>query len=158
VIVEFTGLLPRVLLDGECAMKHLPFSALAVALVLATTQVANSGEKGNPILDAAKANVSDPNKPFTMIVILSVKDGEGKAVEAAFLPAIKATRNEKGCIAYDLNRDLKEPTRYYVYERWQSVAALERHLQTEHIKTLLDNIRDRLAGAPEAKFYAVAAE
>ena len=119
---------------------------------------AAAGEKGNPILDAAKENVADPKKPFTMVVIVTVKDGKGGELETAMKPAIAATRKEKGCIAYDLNRDNKDANKYYVYERWQSLAALEAHLQTEHIKTFLGKIGDIVAGQPELKFFVVAGE
>src|ERR1043166_7601779 len=111
--------------------------ALATLVLLSRSPLARTGDKGNPILQAAKEKVSDPKKPFTMVVFLTVKQDQGKALEEAFQPAIKATRKESGCIAYDLNRDSTDPNKYYVYERWQSVAALEKHLETDHIKTLL---------------------
>jgi hypothetical protein len=62
----------------------------------------------NPILSAVKDGLKDPTKPFAMGVIVKVKDGQGAKFEAAFAKALKATRQEKGCIAYDLNRDVKE--------------------------------------------------
>lgn len=112
----------------------------------------------DPIVALAKEKVADPKKPFTLVIVLTTKEGQGKPLEELFKPAITATRKEKGCIAYDLNRDLGDATKYYVYERWQSVAALEAHLQTPHIKTLLGKIGDVLAAEPEAKIYGVAGE
>lgn len=137
-------------------MKRV-LAPLALALVVLCAPV-HAGEKSDPIIDAAKKNVSDPTKPFTMVVVLTVKDGKGKELETAFAPAIKATRKEKGCIAYDLNGDKNDATKYYVYERWQSIAALEAHLKTAHIKTLLGTVGDLIAGPPEAKFYSVVGE
>jgi quinol monooxygenase YgiN len=127
-------------------------------LTVASSRFLSAGEKDNPILEAAKANVADPKKPFAMLVIIQVKEGQGKAFEDLMKPCIAATRKEKGCITYDLNRDGKEATKYYVYERWQSVAALEYHTQTEHIKTLFSKIGDVIAGPPDVKFYVVAGE
>jgi quinol monooxygenase YgiN len=112
----------------------------------------------NPIVALAKEKVADPKKPFTLVVVLTVKEGQGKQLEELFKPAIAATRKEKGCIAYDLNRDLGDATKYYVYERWQTLAALEAHMQTPHIKTLLGKVGDVVAGEPEAKIYGVAGE
>jgi quinol monooxygenase YgiN len=132
--------------------------ALAALLLLSSSPIARTGDKGNPILDAAKEKVSNPKKPFTMVVFLTVKKDQGKALEEAFQPAIKATRKEPGCIAYDLNRDGSDPTKYYVYERWQSVAALEKHLETDHIKALLKKASDLLAGPPDAKFFTIVGE
>lgn len=127
-------------------------------VIVSSTKLLSAGEKDNPIVEAAKANVADPKKPFTMVVIVEVKEGQGKALEDLMKPCIAATRKEKGCIAYDLNRDPKDATKYHVYERWQSVAALEHHMQTEHIKTLLSKIGDVITGPPEVKFYVVAGE
>lgn len=141
-------------------MKRLiPLFFCSAGILFALTPVGHSGgDKKNPIVEAAKANVSDPTKPFTLVVLVTVKEGQGQQFEKLFQPALKATRKEKGCIAYDLNRDLKEATKYYVYERWQSLAALEQHMETEHIKTLLAQIPDVLANPPDFKFFAIAAE
>jgi quinol monooxygenase YgiN len=58
--------------------------------------------------------------------------------EAAFATAIAATRDEAGMIAYDLNRDENHRTQYVVYERWRTLADLERHLRTPYIQTLIE--------------------
>lgn len=138
----------------KCTLTVIAFSLVIVS----STKLLSAGEKDNPIVEAAKANVANPKKPFTMVVIVEVKEGQGKALEDLMKPCIAATRKEKGCIAYDLNRDPKDATKYHVYERWQSVAALEHHMQTEHIKTLLSKIGDVITGPPEVKFYVVAGE
>ena len=138
----------------KCSLTVIAFSLVIVS----STKLLSAGEKDNPIVEAAKANVADPKKPFTMVVLVTVNEGQGKALEDLMKPCIAATRKEKGCIAYDLNRDPKDATKYHVYERWQSVAALEHHMQTEHIKTLLSKIGDVVAWPPEVKFYVVAGE
>ena len=66
---------------------------------------------------------------------------------------IEATRKEKGCIAYDLNRDLEDPTKFLFYERWQSVDALSTHLNAEHTKKLVGGLGKLLEGAPAFHFY-----
>ena len=53
-------------------------------------------------------------------------DSDNLGSDEAITPlakAAKATRAEKGCIAYDLNRDTEDTARYVVYERWKNVAA-----------------------------------
>jgi quinol monooxygenase YgiN len=145
---------------GEWSMNRFLWllGCAGVAFCLTVPSGHSGGDKKNPILEAARENVSDPKKPFTMVVMVKVQEGQGKSFEKLFQPAIQATRKEKGCIAYDLNRDLKDATKYYVYERWKSIAALEQHMETEHIKTLLSKLPEVLAGPPEAMFFAVAGE
>ena len=124
--------------------------AVALAGTLLVASRTPSEEKENPIAALVKAAVKDPAKPFTLVIHLKVKEGSEEKLEAAFAKAVKVTRQEKGNRAYDLNRDTKTPTAYLVYERWQSVAALEAHLKSSHITALLAELGDLLASPPEA--------
>jgi quinol monooxygenase YgiN len=38
-----------------------------------------------------------------------------------------------------------------VYERWQNLAALQAHLETDYIKTLLKAVGEVLEGGPELR-------
>ena len=122
------------------------FSALHVSITLAQDQT-------DAIAAQVKASVKDPTKPFTLLVSLQVKEGDGeKLMEVrVFAKAVTPTRREKGCLAYELNRDPKTPTSYLLYERWQGLAALETHLRSEHITTLLGQISEMVAGPPELR-------
>src|SRR5262245_39834258 len=121
---------------------------LAATAALALSAPAPAQEKPNPIAAQVKAAVKDPAKPFTMLVHLKTREGAGKKFEAAFAKAIKPTRKEKGCLAYDLNHDPKTPTRYLLYERWENLASLEAHLKSAHITALLKELGDLLEGPP----------
>jgi quinol monooxygenase YgiN len=127
----------------------------AAALVVLTGSLllpgASAQDKPHPIVAAVKANLKDPSKPFTMIVHIQVKEGNGAKFEEAFAKAIGPTRKEKGCTRYDLNRDLKKAGHYLIYERWDNIDALDAHLKTKHITTLLMEIGDMLASPPEAE-------
>jgi len=128
---------------------------LVVALFLPTAAAA---EEENPILAFVKTKVKHPDKPFTLIVALKVKEGEEKKFETAFAKAVKASRKEKGCITYDLSRDTSDASRYLVYERWKSVDALKTHLASEPIKELLAELPALLDGMPEPRVLTPAAE
>jgi quinol monooxygenase YgiN len=129
-----------------------------LAVSLPTVTRAPAGEKPNPIAAKVKASLKDSAKPFTLIVRLRVKDDAGDKLEAAFAKAAKATRKEKGCLAYDLNRDAKAPTQYLLYERWQNLDSLEAHLRAPHITALLAQLGDLLAGPPEAQVFLPAGD
>lgn len=137
--------------------KPLALLAALVALPLAASAVLGADEP-NPIVTAIKAQLKDPDKPFTMFVRLQVKDGMQAKFEAAFAKAITGTRKEKGNLAYDLNRDAKDPTRYVVYERWKSLKDLDSHLKQPYLTALLAILPDMLTGAPEANAYLPAGE
>lgn len=128
--------------------------AVVVALVVwgSGRQPARAQQEGqNPILAQVKATLKDPSKPFTMAVRLSVQPGMEEKFEAAFATAVKPTRQEKGCLAYELSRDAKTPTQYLAYERWRDLEGLDAHLNAPHFKTLVAAIGDLLSGAPEVQ-------
>jgi quinol monooxygenase YgiN len=137
-------------------VRWLPLGLLAVILLAPSR--ATGEEKEDPILAFVKKQVKDPAKPFTLVVSLKVKEGTGDKFEAAFAKALTATRKEKGCLTYDLNRDSQDALSYVVYERWKSVADLEAHLKSDHIKTLLKVLPDVAAGAPDLRVLTPASE
>jgi quinol monooxygenase YgiN len=134
----------------------VPGGAVAMTVLLAGNAPAQ--EKPHPVAVMVKAALKDPDAPFTLLVRFQAKEGAGEKLEAAFATAAKATRQEKGCLAYQLNRDVKMPTRYVVYERWQNLAALEAHLKSAHITTLLAEINEIRATPPEAEVLIPVAE
>jgi quinol monooxygenase YgiN len=131
---------------------------LLLAALLLLPAPATAQEKENPILSFVKSRVKNADKPFTLVILLQVKKGSGAKLEAAFAKASRATHKEKGCLAYDLNRDTEKPERYVVYERWQNLKALEAHLNTAHIKKLLADLPELLAGMPEPRVLIPAGE
>ncbi len=50
---------------------------------------------------------------------------------------VKLTREEDGCIAYELFQDVKDPSIIAFIETWESEEALGRHLQSEHFQRLV---------------------
>jgi quinol monooxygenase YgiN len=132
--------------------------AIGLLAVLWNTNRVAGEDKENPVITFVKSRLKQPDKPFTLIVHVQVKEGAGKQFEAAFAKAISATRKEKGNLAYDLNRDTQDPSRYLVYERWKDLAALEAHLKTPHLKALLAELPKVTDGAPESQVLLAAGE
>ena len=131
----------------------MTFPMKASLLMVAFALAGPTAAQDNPIVAEVKLAVSDASKPFAMALLVKVKDGQGAKFEAAFVKAQKATRQEKGCQTYELNRHAKDESRYVVYERWRNVDALASHMNTEHIRTLLAEIHDLLEGAPEVHVF-----
>jgi quinol monooxygenase YgiN len=132
--------------------------AIGLLAVLGNTNRVAGEDKENPVITVVKSRLKNPDQPFTLIVRVQVKEGAGKQFEAAFAKAIPATRKEKGNLAYDLNRDTQNPSRYLVYERWKDLAALEAHLKTPYIKELLAELLKVTDGAPESQILLAAGE
>ena len=54
---------------------------------------------------------------------------------AAAAEVSRATRLEAGCLAYHFSADELEEGLAHVYEQWTDKAALDAHLQLEHVTT-----------------------
>lgn len=128
-----------------------------LALLWNTNRVAGQDQE-NPVITFVKSRVKNSDKPFTLVLRVQVKQGSGKQFEAAFAKALSATRKEKGNLAYDLNRDTRNPSNYLIYERWKDLAALEAHLKAPYLKALLAELPKVTDGAPESQVLLPAGE
>lgn len=50
---------------------------------------------------------------------------------------IEKTKQEQGCIAYDLYHDLKQRGHFVFIEEWVDRAALNAHVESEHFQRLV---------------------
>lgn len=51
-----------------------------------------------------------------------------------------ATRNERGCIRYNLHRDIDDDSILTMIEEWENEDCLKAHFETEHFKTIVPRI------------------
>lgn len=68
-----------------------------------------------------------------MIATLRLKPGEHPAFMHAAANLIAATRQEPGCISYDLQRSITDPQVFVFLERWNSRDSMEIHMRSEHL-------------------------
>jgi quinol monooxygenase YgiN len=61
------------------------------------------------------------------------KDAEG-AVDTELKKLVDASKQEHGCIAYELYQYKDEPTRYVIEEEWENEDVLALHMDTPHYK------------------------
>ena len=125
-------------------------SALVVAGALAEARA----EDDHPVVALVKSKVKDTTKPFALLVEFKVKEGKAKDFEAAFVPALAATKKEPGCIAYELNHDPDHPDTYIMYEKFKSVGALDAHIKMKYTETLLKTVGELTVGGPKVKVYS----
>jgi quinol monooxygenase YgiN len=134
----------------------LPLVVLAAVVSLCWLPAVSSSsaaDEPHPIARQVKEQVPDPSKPFVMLVKFQAKPGQGDALVKAFGPAIAATLKEKGCQDYRLSRSVTEPESFVLYERWESLADLEAHLASDHIKALGPALEPIRAAAPTVDLF-----
>ncbi len=62
-------------------------------------------------------------------------------IRGAALAMIAATRDEDGCIEYEFSEVIGEPGTMRIFERWESVAALEAHFVAPHMAIWQDAMK-----------------
>lgn len=72
--------------------------------------------------------------PITVVAKVVARKDCVDAVKSELLKLIAPTRQENGCIAYNLHQDHEDPTVFVFYETWENGACLDAHMATEHFK------------------------
>ncbi len=73
---------------------------------------------------------------------------------AAARTCIEETRREAGCLSYDMHESVTEPGSFVFVEQWQDRAALDFHMSTPHLKTVVAAVMSCLAEAPSIEAIA----
>ncbi|WP_347558000.1 putative quinol monooxygenase [Robbsia sp. KACC 23696] len=80
-----------------------------------------------------------------IIATMIAKPDRIESLREQLLPAVKAFRQEPGCLAYTLLEDKKRPGRFVTYERWTDEAALKAHMSAPTLQALKPLLPDLLA-------------
>lgn len=67
------------------------------------------------------------------------------------LPA--PTRQEAGCVNYDLHQSVNDPTVFLFHENWRSQEDLDRHLKSAHVTQALGQVAPLLAEPPQITLW-----
>lgn len=76
-----------------------------------------------------------------MTVVLAVtwvaREAEADAVADLLRRLAPLSRAEPGCLQYDAHRDVDDPKRFFLFERYADAAALEAHAASAHFRQLV---------------------
>lgn len=72
----------------------------------------------------------------TIIATLHARPGQEAALAARMRTMIEATRQEQGCVLYDMHRAEDDPASFIMVEYWRDAAALELHFASSHMAAL----------------------
>jgi quinol monooxygenase YgiN len=88
-------------------------------------------------------------KTVTVIATFEARPGKETELRNALVGLVAPTRQETGCLNYDLHVLPESPAKFLFHENWTTKAALDAHLQTPHIQALLPRL-DELCTEPPA--------
>ena len=78
-------------------------------------------------------------------------------LKSLLLSIIEPTRQEAGCIKYELLQNQVDPTDFTFVEEWESAALLEQHLASTHIQTAVQQLEGLAVGPPDIRRYELLA-
>lgn len=84
------------------------------------------------------------------------KPGQTKLLGRALTELVDPTRDEPGCISYDLHQSLNDEGEWFVYESWRSPMDFDQHMGSDHIKAFLAVAPSLLDGDIELQRFKMA--
>ncbi|MEG3897418.1 MULTISPECIES: putative quinol monooxygenase [unclassified Microcoleus] len=78
-------------------------------------------------------------------------------LKSLLLSIIEPTRQEAGCIKYELLQNQADPTDFTFVEEWESAALLELHLGSTHIQAAVQKLDGLAVGPPDIRRYELLA-
>lgn len=70
---------------------------------------------------------------LTIVANIIAHADKVELVKKELLKLIEITRNETGCINYDLHQDNENPAHFMFYENWDSRALWQTHMANQHL-------------------------
>src|SRR4051812_38822112 len=93
-------------------------------------------------------------KPITVIAKVRVQIGsEGKLLDEWSMAA-RASRQEPGCLSYEILRSNDTQNEFMSIELWKDAAAVDSHMASSHVQNLIKAVSPLLEVPPEIKSYS----
>lgn len=91
-----------------------------------------------------------------VVARIIAKNDKTSEVRELLSALIAPTRNESGCISYQLLQNRSDPTDFTFVEEWETETAFDAHLATNHIKEALPKLERIAAQPPDIRTYTLA--
>lgn len=77
------------------------------------------------------------DEQLTVVAVFRARPDHGIALGAALRAMLAPTRQEVGCLNYDLYTSDDDPEIFFFHETWRSANDHRAHLDTPHVRQLL---------------------
>lgn len=82
--------------------------------------------------------------PLTIVANIHAKAGQEQLIASELSRLVEPTRNEEGCIQYDLHRNNDDAAHFMFYETWENRDLWLAHKHMAHIAAYLEATKDAL--------------
>ena len=69
---------------------------------------------------------------IVLVAGLRARPGREKALQVLLEQMLEPTRDEPGCLTYDLHQSVVDPELFFVYAVWQDETCVEKHWTMKH--------------------------
>jgi quinol monooxygenase YgiN len=84
-----------------------------------------------------------------VVAVLPAKAGSEDIVRNALSALVAPTREEPGCVSYELYESAATPGTFFTVETWKAQSDLDAHMQTPHIAQVIATAGEHLDGPPQ---------
>jgi len=96
-----------------------------------------------------------PENSLRVVARIKASSDNVSAVREILSGLVEPTREESGCVTYQLLQNRKDPTDFTFVEEWQSDSAFDAHLSSDHIQEALPKLEPITAEPPDIRTYSV---
>lgn len=95
-----------------------------------------------------------PENSLRVVARIRAREENVEEVRGLLTRLIEPTRQEPGCIKYELLQNSQDPTDFTFVEEWTSRAALLGHFETEHFRRIIPRVEELAAEPPDVRTYS----
>ena len=92
-------------------------------------------------------------KSLTVVAQFKAKPGKESQVRQELLSLVAPSRQDAGCLNYDLHQALGNPALFLFHENWTSKALLDQHLQKPDLQAVLARLGQLVAEPPQITLW-----
>jgi quinol monooxygenase YgiN len=90
---------------------------------------------------------------LTFIGTARAKPGHADDLEREMRSTVAAMHAEPGCIHYSMHNSLEDQNVFVFIERWASKEDLDKHFESDHVKSLIARTQSMMDGMPEMQMF-----
>lgn len=90
---------------------------------------------------------------ITLVAVAQAKPGKEELLRETLLALVPQTRQETGCVNYDLHRSISKPGVFMFHENWADREALQKHSKMPYMLDSRAKMSDLLAEPIQIELY-----
>lgn len=99
--------------------------------------------------------MSDMSDQVTLVAVIKATPGQEEELGRRLAALVAPTREEEGCINYDLHRSADDAAVWMLYENWRSQADLDAHFKTPYLQDFLARQGEVLAEEMDIRLFSM---